>query len=42
MRKCLNYDLADPFDFMIIQGNPLITKIKVQTIISGNFKEMAI
>lgn len=42
MRKCLNYDLADLFDFTINQGNPLIIKITVQTTISENFKELAI
>ena len=42
MKNCLNYDLADLFDFMINQGNPLIIKIKVKTIISENFKELAI
>ena len=42
MKKCLNHDLADLYDCMIIQGNPLIIKIKVQTTISENFKELAI
>lgn len=41
MRKCLNYDSSDYFDFMIHHSNPLITKIKVQ-IISENYKELAI
>jgi hypothetical protein len=50
MKKYLNYNLADLFDFMINKGNPLIIKtsaehcrsIKVQTMISENFKEIAI
>ncbi len=42
MKKYLNYDSYDSLDFLINQGNPLITKIKVQTTISENFKEIAI
>jgi hypothetical protein len=42
MKKYLNYDLSDLCDCMINQGNPFITKIKVQTMISENFKELAI
>jgi len=42
MRKCLNCDSFDLFDFAINQGNPLIIKITVQTTISENFKELAI
>lgn len=65
MRKCLNSDSFDLFDFMInqgnsqclnydsfdfddscdfqkYQGNPLIIKITVQTIIFENYKELAI
>ena len=42
MRKCLNSDSFDLFDFMINQGNPLIIKITVQTTISENYKELAL
>ena len=65
MRKCLNSDSFDLFDFMInqgnsqclnydsfdfddscdfqkYQGNHLIIKIKVQTSISENYKELTI
>ena len=37
--KSLNYDSSDYCDFVINQENHLITKIKVQTTISENYKE---
>jgi hypothetical protein len=40
--KSLNYDSSDYFDFVISQENHLITKIKVQTTIAENYKELAI
>lgn len=42
MNKYLNYDSVDFCDAMINLANPLIIKIKVQTIIAENFKELAI
>jgi hypothetical protein len=42
MKKYLNYDSVDFYDAMINQANPLIIKIKVQTTISENYKEISI
>lgn len=42
MRKCLNFNSSDSLDLMINHSNPLITKIKVLTMFSVNFKELVI